>query len=69
MKRGGVGLHIKNSLPSRERLDFATLPECIVHEVQVNKKKYFFAVIYRSLSQNQTEFDEFMYHEFRIAVI
>ena len=36
-----------------------TFPECIVREVQVNRKKYFFAVIYRSPSQNPTEFDDF----------
>ena len=59
MKRGGVGLYIKYSLPSRDRSDLATFPECIVREVQVYGKKYFFAVIYRSLSQNQTEFDDF----------
>ena len=30
-----------------------------MREVQVNRKKYFFAVIYRSPSQNPTEFDDF----------
>ena len=48
MKRGGVGLHIKDSLPSKNRTDLVTLPEYIVSEIQLNRKKYFYAVIYRS---------------------
>ena len=59
VKRGGVGLYVKDTLPSNERFDLVTLPECIVCEVQLNRKKYFFVVIYRSPSQNQTEFDDF----------
>ena len=58
-KRGGVGLYVKDSLPSKNRSDLVTLPECIVYEIQLNKKKYFFVVAYRSPSQNQTEFDNF----------
>ena len=59
VKRAGVGLYIKDSLPSRDRSDLVPFPECILREVQVNGKKYFVAVIYRSPSQNQTEFDDF----------
>ena len=59
VKRGGVGLYIKDSLPSKRRSDLVTLPECIVYEIQINRKKYFFAVIYRSPSQDQYEFDNF----------
>ena len=59
VKRGGVGLYIKDSLPSKRRSDLVTLPECIVYEIQINRKKYFFAVIYRSPSQDQNEFDNF----------
>ena len=59
VKRGGVGLYIKDSLPSVNRPDLVTLPECIVYEIQFNKKKYFFAVIYRSPSQSPEEFDNF----------
>ena len=57
VKRGGVGLYIKDSLASKNRSDLVTLPECIVYEIQVNRKKYFFAVIYRSPSQGPEEFD------------
>ena len=59
VKRGGVGLYVKDTLPSRERSDLVTLSECIVFEIQANRKKYFFAIIYRSPSQNQIEFDDF----------
>ena len=53
VKRGGVGLYVKDTLPSRERSDLVTLSECIVFEIQANRKKYFFAIIHRSPSQNQ----------------
>ena len=59
MKRGGVGLYIKDSLASKNRPDLVTLPECILYEIQLNRKKYFFAVIYRSPSQGPEEFDNF----------
>ena len=59
VKRGGVGLYIKDSLPSKNRSDLVTLPECIVYEIQLNRKKYFFAVVYRSPSQDQSQFDNF----------
>ena len=59
VKRGGVGLYIKDSFPSANRPYLVTLPECIVYEIQLNKNKYFFAVIYRSPSQGPEEFDNF----------
>ena len=59
VKRGGVGLYVKDALPSKNRPDLVTLPKCVVCEIQLNKKKYFFVVIYRSPSQNQNEFDNF----------
>ena len=48
VKRGGVGLYVKESFPAKNRSDLETLPECIVCEIQLNGKKYFFAVLYRS---------------------
>ena len=59
IKRGGVGLYVKESLPSKDRFDLVTLPECVVSEIQINRKKYFFVVAYRSPSQDQMEFDDF----------
>ena len=41
VKRGGVGLCVKDSLPCKLCLDLATLPECIVSEIHLNLKKYF----------------------------
>ena len=59
MKRGGVGLYIKDSLSSLNRSDLVTLPGCIVHKILVNRKKYFFSVIYRCPSQDLEEFKSF----------
>ena len=60
VKRGGVGLYVRDSLPSKLRPDLAVLPECISLEVQIHRKKYFFVVLYRSPSQTQSEFDTFI---------
>ena len=60
VKRGGVGLYAKDSLPSKDRPDFVTLSECVVCEIQLKRKKYFFVVVYRSPSQNQAEFDNLL---------
>ena len=60
IKRGGVGLYIKDTLPKKERPDIAILPECIVCELHFDRKKYFFVVLCRSPSQDQSEFDNFM---------
>ena len=59
MKRGGVELYIKDSLPSKNRSNLVTLAECILYEIQFNRKMYFYAVIYRSPSQSPEEFDNF----------
>ena len=60
VKRGGVGLYVKDTFPANSRPDMVTLPECIVCEVQLDNKKYFFAILYRSPSQSQIEFQDFM---------
>ena len=59
-KRGGVGLYVKESFPTRERDDLETLSECIVCEIQIKGKKYFFNVLYRSPSQSQEELKVFI---------
>ena len=43
----------------KNRSDLVTLPECIMCKIQLNRKKYFFVVVYRSSSQDQSEFDNF----------
>ena len=45
VKRGGVGLYVRDALPSKNRPDLVTLSDCIVCEIQLNKKKYFFVLI------------------------
>ena len=40
VKRGDVGLYVKDSLSSTNRSDLATLPECAVCEIQLNRKRY-----------------------------
>ena len=59
MKKGGVGLNVKDTQPSKFRPDLAVLPDCVILEVQIERKKYFFVVVYRSPSQTQSEFDIF----------
>ena len=59
-KQGGVGLYVKESFPARERNDLKTLSECIVCEIQIKGKKYFFTVLYRSPSQSQEELEVFI---------
>ena len=60
LKEGGVGLYVKESFPAKNRVDLVTLPECIVSEIQLDGKKYFFAVLYRSPSQTAAEFEIFI---------
>ena len=59
IKRGGVGLYVKNSIPMKQRHDLVTIPECIVCEVHLNKRKYFFTVIYRAPSQEPDDLKSF----------
>ena len=56
---GGIGLYVKDSLSSKDPPDLVILPECAVSEMQIDKRKYFIAVIYRSSSQDQSEFGTF----------
>ena len=36
-----------------------TLPECILYGIQLNRNKYFYAVIYRGPSQGPEKFENF----------
>ena len=45
LKKGGVGLYVKESFPAKNRADLVTLPECIVSEIQLDGKKYFFCCL------------------------
>ena len=57
---GGVGLYVINSLPKKERPDIRKLSDSIVCELTIDRKRYFFVVLYRSLSDDQQEFDQFI---------
>ena len=58
-KRGGVCMYYKEHLPIIKRDDLCTLKECLVMEIRVDQKKFFFSCLYRSPSQKQDEFEEF----------
>ena len=60
LKRGGVGPYVKDTFPARNRLDLVTVHECIVCEIQLNRRKYFLIALYRSPSQTSSEFCIFM---------
>ena len=50
-KRGGVSLHIKETLPKTNRTDIVTLPECVVCEVRLDRKKYFWSLFTEVLAR------------------
>ena len=58
-KRGGVCMYYKEHLPIIKRDDLCTLKECLVMEIRVDQKKFFFSCLYRSPGQKQDEFEEF----------
>ena len=60
VKRGGVGLYSKESIPVINRFNLVTLPECVVSEIRLGSRKYFFVVMYQSPSQVESEFENFM---------
>ena len=59
IKRGGVCIYYKESLPVRV-ISLPYLREALLLEMAYNKKKVIVFVIYRSPSQNNSEFDLFL---------
>ena len=59
VKRGGVCVYIKNSLSTRI-CNISNLNECVVIELNINKKKGYIISLYRSPSQSTDEFEEFL---------
>ena len=45
-RNGGVCMYFKENLPIKERCDLVTIPETIVAEVKLNRKKIFFVLSY-----------------------
>ena len=59
LKRGGVCIYFKETLPLNV-LNVNQIQECIVVEVLYNNKKCYLVTLYRSPSQNDVEFDEWI---------
>ena len=60
IKRGGVGPYVKDSFPAIRRPELEILPECIIYEIQLDRKMYFYVVVYRSPGQSHVKFENFM---------
>ena len=59
VKRGGVCIYIKNSLAAMV-CNITKLNECIVIETNLNNRKGYVVCLYRSPSQTNDEFDDFL---------
>ena len=59
IKRGGICIYYKESLPVRV-ISLPYLKEALLLEMNDNNKKMIVSVIYRSPSQNNREFDSFL---------
>ena len=59
IKQGGVCIYYRETLPVKT-VQINYLPECLVCEVNYKNKKIFIVTLYRSPSQNDDEFDEFL---------
>ena len=60
IRNGGVCLYFKENLPIKERRDLEILPETIVAEIKLNRKKIFFVLSYCHPDLLSTEFDEYV---------
>ena len=58
-KKGGVAVFYNEILPLKIRNDISPLKECLVCEINVNRKKCFITCLYRSRSQSNVELGEF----------
>ena len=56
----GVCLYFKENLPIKERKDLEIIPETIVAEVKLNRKKIFFVLSYCHPNLSSMEFDEYV---------
>ena len=59
VKKGGVGINYKESI-AVQIMNTNFLSECLLCEVTVNNKKGYIAVLYRSPSQTNTVFNDFL---------
>ena len=59
-RNGGVCLYFREDLPIKSRMDLATMPETIVAEIKLNRKKIFFVLSYRHPNTPIAEVNNFM---------
>ena len=59
IKRGGVCIYFKESLPLIRRNDLTNIKDCLVTEIDVSNKKCFFTCLYRLPSQSHEELERF----------
>ena len=59
VKKGGAGINYKDSI-AVQIINTNFLSECLLCEVTVNNKKGYIAVLYRSPSQTNTVFNDFI---------
>ena len=59
LKRGGICIYYKESLPIKF-LNISNLSECLICEIIYGNKKCYIVSLYRSPSQNNEEFENFM---------
>ena len=60
-RNGGVCLYFKEFLPIKERCDLEILPETIVAEIKLNRKKVFIVLSYRHPNMSNEEIVEYMH--------
>ena len=60
VRNGGVCLYFKEYLPIKERLDLQVIPETIVAEIKLNRKKIFFTLSYCHPDRPIAEFEEYV---------
>ena len=60
-RNGGVCLYFKENLPIKRRTDLETIPETIVSEITLNRKKIFFVLSYRHSNISSLQFDDYMH--------
>ena len=56
---GGVCIYFKKNLPIKRRKDLEIMQRSVVTEINLNRQKIFFVVIYRSPNQNSENFNLF----------
>ena len=57
---GGECLYYSEGLPIKRRTDLELLPEIIITEIRIPRKKVLFGTIYHSPSQDREEFEAFI---------